>query len=66
MYAPFEESYSVHETEGLVLFEVRIPNAAKQLHRKRWVWQENADIESVEEDFFILIIRPGAAGRLAA
>ena len=66
MYAPFEESYSVHETEGLVLFEVRIPNAAKQLHRERWAWHENADIMPVDEDHFVLIIRPGAAGRLAA
>ena len=66
MNAPFEESYSVHETEDRVLLDVRIPEAAKQIHRERWVWQENADIESVEEDFFVLIIRPGAAGRLAA
>jgi hypothetical protein len=66
MHAPFEEFYSVHETEVWVLFEVRIPYAAKRLHPERWVWQENADIESVEEDHFVLIIRPGAAGRLDA
>jgi hypothetical protein len=42
------------------------PALRKSLHRERWAWQENADIESVDEDHFVLIIRPGAAGRLAA
>jgi hypothetical protein len=66
MYAPFEGFYSVHDTEVWILFDVRIPNAAKQLHRERWAWHKNADIKSVDEDHFVLIIRPGAAGRLAA
>ena len=65
MNAPFEESYSVHETEVRVLLDVRIPDAAKRLRRERWIWKENADIESVEEDHFVLIIRPGVDGRLA-
>jgi hypothetical protein len=66
MDAPFEKFYSVDETEVWVLFDVRIAGAAKRLHRERWARQENADIESVDEDHFVLIIRPGAAGRLAA
>ena len=66
MDAPFEEFYCVNETEVWVLFDVRIAGAAKQLHRERCAWQENADIKSVDEDHFVLIIRPGAAGWLAA
>jgi hypothetical protein len=66
MDGPFEEFCCASETEAWVLFAVRIAGAAKQLHRERWAWQENADIESVDEDHFVLIIRPGAAGRLAA
>jgi hypothetical protein len=66
MDAPFEEIYCVNETESSILFYVRIAGAAKQLHRERWAWQENADTKSVDEDHFVLIIRPGAVGRLAA
>ena len=66
MDAPFEEFYCASETESLILFYVRIAGAAKPLHRERRAWQENADIKSVDEDHFVLIIRPGAAGRLAA
>jgi hypothetical protein len=66
MDAPFEEFYCVNETEAWVLFDVRIASAAKQLHRERWAWQETADVKSVDEDHFVLIIRSGAAGRLAA
>jgi hypothetical protein len=66
MDAPIEEFYSVNRTEVWVLFDVRIAGAAKRLHRERSAWQENADIKSVDEDHFVLIIRPGAAGKLAA
>lgn len=66
MDAPFEEFYPVDETEVWVLFDVRIPGAAKRLHRERAAWQGDSDIETVDVDHFVLIVRPGAAGRLAS
>jgi hypothetical protein len=64
--APLDEFYPVHEIEVWVLFDVRIPGAAKRLHRERAAWQGESDIEAVDHDHFLLIIRLGAAGRLAA
>jgi hypothetical protein len=50
----------------IVLFDLREPEAVEQLHRGRAIWQGDSDIEALDEDHFILVIRPGAARRLAA
>jgi hypothetical protein len=50
----------------IVLFDLRIPSAVERLHRERAAWQEQSDIEALDEDHFILIVRPGGAQRLAA
>lgn len=50
----------------IVLFDLRDPEAVKQLHRERWAWRELSDIEALSEDCFALILRPGGAQRLAA
>jgi hypothetical protein len=50
----------------VVLFDVRIPGVVVRLHRERAAWQEYADIEALDQDHFVLIIRPGGARRLAA
>jgi hypothetical protein len=50
----------------ITLFDLRQPEAVEQLHRGRAIWQEDSDIEALDEDHFILVVRPGAARRLAA
>jgi hypothetical protein len=50
----------------IVLFDLREPKAGEELHLGRAVWQEDSDIEALDEDHFILIVRPSAARRLAA
>jgi hypothetical protein len=67
--APRLEFYPEGETEARILFDLRIPGSADQLHRERAVWQERSDIEALDEDHFVLIIRAGsdsAGARLAA
>jgi hypothetical protein len=39
----------------------------ERLHRERTAWQADADIEALDENHFVLVVRPGgAARRLAA
>jgi len=45
----------------IVLFDLRDPSAVEGLHRGRSIWQGDSDIEALDEDHFILVIRPGAA-----
>jgi hypothetical protein len=66
MNAPMHGFYATRETEVIVLFDLRIPGVVVRLHRERAAWQEYADIEALDQDHFVLIIRPGGARRLAA
>jgi hypothetical protein len=58
--APSCEFYPEVETEVRILFDLRIPGSAELIHRQRALWQERSDIEALDEDHFILVIRPGA------
>jgi hypothetical protein len=49
-----------------VLFDLSNPEEVEALHRARAVWQEDSDILALDEDHFILIVRPGGVSRLAA
>ena len=49
----------------LAIYDTRIPGAAEQLHRERAAWQEYSNIEAIDQDHFVLIVRPGGAQRLA-
>jgi hypothetical protein len=66
MGAPSCELYPEGRADVKVLFDLRIPGAAERLHRERAVWQEHSDIEALDSDHFILIIRVGWRTRLAA
>lgn len=69
MFAPKCEFYSRSETDVRILFDLRIAGSAERLHRERSVWQERSDIEALDEDHFVLIIRPeieSSGERLAA
>jgi hypothetical protein len=69
MFAPECEFYSRDEADVRILFDLRIAGSADLLHRERSIWQERSDIEVLDEDHFVLIIRVGSASsdaRLAA
>jgi hypothetical protein len=47
------------------LYDLQYPGTAESLHREREAWQqEQADIEALDENHFVLIVRPGGAWRL--
>ncbi len=50
----------------MVLFDLRIPGVAERLHRERAAWQERGDIEALDQNHFVLIVRPGTPVREAA
>jgi hypothetical protein len=45
----------------VVLFDLRLPGTAERLHCERAAWQEQSDIESLDKDHFVLIVRTGGA-----
>jgi hypothetical protein len=47
----------------VVLFDLREPGAAQDLHQARGVWQEDSDIEALDEDHFALLLRRSAGRR---
>jgi hypothetical protein len=42
-----------------VLYDLRCPEACQHLHEQRATWQERGDIEVLDENHFVLLIRPG-------
>jgi hypothetical protein len=65
MVAP-DRAYRNSGEFTLVIFDLRIPGAAARLHSERAARQECSDIEMLDFDHAVLIVRPGAAWRLAA
>jgi len=63
--APSGKYHSSQRYE-LVIFDVRIPSAAESLHRERAARQEAADIEALDEDHFILVVRSSGVQEFAA
>jgi hypothetical protein len=57
---------SLTEECVLTIYDLRYLGSAERLHRERAAWREQAVIEALDEDHFVLIVRPGRAGRLAA
>ena len=49
-----------------VLFDLGDPEARETLHQQRAAWGECSNIEAVDGDHAILIVRPGGVQRLAA
>jgi hypothetical protein len=50
----------------LVVFDLREPDGAASLHRQHAALAAYSDIETLDEDHFILIVRPGWASEPAA
>jgi hypothetical protein len=49
----------------LIIFDLRIRGSTERLHGERAAWQEHADVEMLDLNHAVLIVWPGAAGRLA-
>jgi hypothetical protein len=65
--APPLRLYSVGHPEYLVvMFDLREPGGPAELHRQRAAWAEYTDIEALDEDHFVLIVRPGWVSKAAA
>jgi hypothetical protein len=47
----------------IILFDLRVSEAVEKLHHLRAVWQQDSDIEALDEDHFALMLWPGAAAR---
>jgi hypothetical protein len=50
----------------MVVFNLQYPEAKERLHRQQTAWRGSAHVEKLTGDSAVLIIRPGAATRLAA
>src|SRR5215207_4669124 len=50
----------------IVLFDLRLPGTAERLDRERAAWQAQSDVEALDENHFVLLVRPDGARRLAA
>ena len=48
----------------VVLFDLRLPGTANRLDRERTAWQAQSDIEALDENHFVLLVRPGGARSL--
>ncbi len=46
------------------VFDVRIPGAAERLYSERAAWGEFGNIETLDKDHFVFVMRPGGARRL--
>jgi hypothetical protein len=66
MTLALDRLYPSHPECLVVLFDLSHPNGPAELHRHRAALAEHADIESLTEDVFALIIRPGWASEPAA
>jgi len=58
--------YPYREAYELAIFDVRIPDVAERLDRERAAWQECGDIEALDENHFVLIVRAGGVRRWVA
>jgi hypothetical protein len=59
-FAP-ETLYSKAPDYIVVLFDVRIPGVAERLHSECTAYREYGDIEALDQNHYVLIVRPGGA-----
>ncbi len=60
MTAP-DTLYPISRAEIWILFDVRDARACKALHNHRGAFQEDADIEAIDHNHFVLVVHPGRA-----
>ena len=64
MLTPCKPSRNTAELT-LIIFDVRIPGAAERFHRERRAWAKAGDVEMLDENHPVLIVKPGSARRLS-
>jgi hypothetical protein len=47
----------------LIIFDTRIPGASRSYSRLRALWGEDAEVEMLDLDHPVLVVRPGGARR---
>jgi len=55
------EVYPIYPNKGtysLTIYDLQAPGSARDLHRERAIWQERSEIVALDEDRFILVVRP--------
>lgn len=65
MTRPPQTVYPSSGRYELAIFDLRLPGIAERLHRERAAWQGQSEIEVIDQDHTVLVIRPGGAQRLA-
>jgi hypothetical protein len=65
MFAPVE-SYSDRGDFALIAFDLRLAGAVERVHRERAFWQGDCDIEMLDFDHAVLVIKPRGVGRVPA
>jgi hypothetical protein len=54
------DTFYVNDPECMAsIFDLREPDAAAALHRQRARWAEYSALEALDEDHFVLVVRPG-------
>jgi hypothetical protein len=48
----------------IVLLDLRLPSTADRMDRECAAWQAQSYIEALDENHFVLLVRPGGARRL--
>ena len=61
MFAPQSEFYPEHETEVWILFDFRCQGIANRLRRECSGWCGFANLEKLDAEHAVLVIRPGGA-----
>ena len=49
----------------VVIFDVRIPGIADRFHKARAIYQEKADVESLDENHYVLLVQSAQVWRCA-
>jgi hypothetical protein len=63
-FAP-KGSYQNDSPYELTIFDLRIPGVAGRFRSERAAWGQYADVEMLDMDHPILVVRPGAAREIA-
>ena len=54
-----EENHESAKTGILVVFDLRIPGVGERFEREHGAWGKASDIEMLDDDHPVLIVRPG-------
>jgi hypothetical protein len=52
------EVYPNKRIYSLTIYDLQFPLSTEHLHRERALWQERSELEALDEDHFILVVRP--------